>query len=142
METTTGFMGRIGGTAVRLAGALLVALLLAGALGQQAGATAMDKGSFASGCRSAGGSYVENADGSFQCNLKGGGTIKCPDTTSQCTYTPLISGAGMTVVTAVGNLQAVADPAPTRPATHTHISAAGSAKVNTRIAAAVATPTP
>lgn len=138
METTTGFMGRIGGTAVRLAGALLVALLLAGALGQQAGATAMDKGSFASGCRSAGGSYVENADGSFQCNLKGGGTIKCPDTTSQCTYTPLISGAGMTVV---GNLQAVADPAPTRPATHTHISGAGSAKVNTRIEAVV-TPTP
>ena len=138
MTTTTGFMGRIGGTAVRLAGALLVALLLAGALGQHAGATAMDKGAFADGCRAGGGSFIENPDGSFQCNLKSGGTIKCPDTTSQCSYTALISGAGMTVVTTVGNLQVVA--APTRPATH--ISAIGSVKANTRIAAAVVTPTP
>jgi hypothetical protein len=47
----------------------------------------MDKSKFKEGCESGASSYVENRDGSFQCNLIGGGTIKCPDTHSQCTYT-------------------------------------------------------
>lgn len=51
----------------------------------------MDKGAFKTGCQSGGGSFVENPDGSFQCNLKDGGTIKCPDTNSQCSYTAKVS---------------------------------------------------
>lgn len=47
----------------------------------------LDKGAFKSGCQAAGGSYVENPDGSFQCNTKNGATIKCSNTTSPCTYT-------------------------------------------------------
>lgn len=46
---------------------------------------AVDKGAFKSGCESGGHSFVENADGSFQCNLKSGGVIKCGSQT--CTYT-------------------------------------------------------
>jgi hypothetical protein len=52
---------------------------------------AIDKAKFKEGCEAGGGSYVENADGSFQCNTKSGATIKCPNTTSQCTYTARIS---------------------------------------------------
>ena len=48
----------------------------------------LDKAAFKTGCEQGGGSYVENPDGSFQCNLRGGGTIKCPNTTSQCTFIP------------------------------------------------------
>jgi hypothetical protein len=47
----------------------------------------MDKGKFKEGCQSGNGSYVESSDGSFQCNLRSGGVVKCPDTTSRCTYT-------------------------------------------------------
>lgn len=71
--------------------AALLTLSLVTALGaiSPAGATEMDKGAFKTGCQStAGNSYVENNDGSFQCNLKDGGVIKCPDTKSQCSYTP------------------------------------------------------
>ena len=49
-------------------------------------ASAMDKGAFKDGCQASGGSFIENPDGSFQCNLKSGGTIKCTET-SPCTYT-------------------------------------------------------
>jgi hypothetical protein len=51
-------------------------------------AAEMDKGAFKQGCEEGHGSYVENNDGSFQCNLQSGGTIKCPDTKSQCSYSP------------------------------------------------------
>jgi len=47
----------------------------------------LDKGKFKKGCQSASGSFVENRDGSFQCNLRSGGVIKCADTASRCTYT-------------------------------------------------------
>src|SRR3954451_19133044 len=48
---------------------------------------ALDKGAFKAGCEAAGGSFIDNPDGSFQCNIRTGGTIKCSDTTSPCTYT-------------------------------------------------------
>ena len=47
----------------------------------------VDKGAFKSGCESGQGSYVENLDGSFQCNLRSGGVIKCSNNGSPCTYT-------------------------------------------------------
>ena len=51
-------------------------------------APSLDKAAFKAGCEQGGGSYVENSDGSFQCNLRNGGTIKCPNTTSPCTSIP------------------------------------------------------
>ena len=89
---------RFGTTAVRLLVAFAMAFLLIGTLAHSAGATEMDKGAFKSGCESGGGSFVENADGSFQCNLKSGGTIKCPDTKSQCTYSALVVSTGGNVL--------------------------------------------
>lgn len=50
-----------------------------------------DQGQFKQGCESGAGSYVENRDGSFQCNLRSGGVIKCADTKTQCTYTAHVS---------------------------------------------------
>lgn len=58
----------------------------------------MDKAKFKEGCKEGGGSYVENRDGSFQCNLLKGGTIKCPDTESQCAYQTRIGRAADLVV--------------------------------------------
>lgn len=53
----------------------------------------MNKAAFKQGCEEGGGSYIENPDGSFQCNLRDGGTIWCPSTTEQCSYTkPLTRG--------------------------------------------------
>jgi hypothetical protein len=120
METTTGFIGRFGTTAMRLVGALAMALLLMGAVAHHAGATDMDKGAFKSGCESGGGSFVDSADGSFQCNLKSGGTIKCQNTSSPCTYTATLGGGGkvsvVNVAATAGHLQVapVSTPAPTR----------------------------
>jgi hypothetical protein len=37
----------------------------------------IDKSKFAEGCRAGNGSYIENPDGTFQCNTSGGITIKC-----------------------------------------------------------------
>src|SRR6476469_2767852 len=100
MNATTGISGRMFTTMMRLAGALALALLLMGAIAHSAGATEMDKGAFKTGCESGGGSFVDNPGGSFQCNLKDGGTIKCPDTKSQCTYTAkLILVSGTVAVT-------------------------------------------
>lgn len=48
----------------------------------------MDKGAFADGCRSGGNSFVDNPDGSFQCNLKDGSDIKCTSTSGPCNYNP------------------------------------------------------
>ncbi len=79
---------------LRLLVVLALAFTIGGALAHGAGATdnnpALDKNAFKTGCESGGGSYVENPDGSFQCNLKDGGVIKCPSTTSQCSYTPAL----------------------------------------------------
>lgn len=66
------------------------ALSLLAGIGVAAHAAEIDKGAFKTGCESGGGSYVENADGSFQCNTKSGGTIKCPDTKSQCVSIPRV----------------------------------------------------
>ncbi len=46
----------------------------------------LDKRAFEAGCEEGKGSYIENPDGSFQCNTSDGGTVKCRDTKSQCTY--------------------------------------------------------
>ena len=58
----------------------------------------LDKAAFKKGCEEGHGSYVENADGSFQCNMRLGGTVKCQDTKSQCTYTAQISTSTSVVV--------------------------------------------
>lgn len=39
------------------------------------------------GCRDSGNSGIDNPDGSYQCNLKDGGEIKC-NTKDQCIYVP------------------------------------------------------
>ncbi len=39
------------------------------------------------GCRDSGNSAIDKPDGSYQCNLKDGGEIKC-DTKDQCIYVP------------------------------------------------------
>ena len=78
-------------------------------IAQPAGAAEMDKGKFKGGCESGGNSYVENAsDGSFACNLKSGGTIKCADTKSQCTYTAKLSNTNIFHGMATGQLKILA----------------------------------
>ncbi len=42
------------------------------------------KDDFAKGCRDSGGSFVENADGTFQCNARSGVTIKCQQDGNRC----------------------------------------------------------
>jgi hypothetical protein len=42
------------------------------------------KEEFAKGCREGGGSFVENADGTFQCNTRSGLTIKCQEDGNRC----------------------------------------------------------
>lgn len=140
---TTKRIGRVGMLMPRLVLALTLALLLAGALAHHAGAApvAMDKGAFKTGCESGGGSYIENPDGSFQCNLKSGGTIKCPDTTSQCTYTNRLVATGGIRPGKIGNIgsvQVVETAVPTKPTgslTSGKLATAG-------FIAATATPTP
>jgi hypothetical protein len=110
------FTPRFGTAAMRLLAAFAMAFLLAGTLAHSAGATEMDKGAFKTGCESGGGSFVENADGSFQCNLKSGGTIKCPDTKSQCTYTALVATtSGIVLSNSVMDAGPAVTPTPTRP---------------------------
>jgi hypothetical protein len=65
----------------------------------------MDKGEFKKGCESGGNSYVENNDGSFQCNLKSGAVIKCQDTKSQCTYTAKIAHKDVFNAMKIGKLK-------------------------------------
>ena len=78
-------------------------------IAQPVGATEMDKGKFKEGCESGGNSYVENAsDGSFGCNLKSGGSIKCADTKSQCTYTANITNKDVFHGMAAGKLKILA----------------------------------
>lgn len=124
--TTFGRFGRFGRVMLGALAAFSLALLLAGSMVSPAGAAdnnpRLDKSAFKAGCESGGGSYVENPDGSFQCNLKDGGTIKCPDTTSPCSYTPklvVVSNVLDTANANVGNLQVAGDPGVT---TTTHPS--------------------
>ena len=77
---------------VRSTRAMLVALAFAFASVPTASAEGIDKSKFKEGCQAGNGSYVESPDGSFQCNTKGGGTVKCADTKSQCTYTEKLTG--------------------------------------------------
>jgi hypothetical protein len=113
MEMVNSFTRRFGATALRMFGILALALLLTTSIASHAGAEpnngpAMDKGAFKTGCEAGGGSYIDNPDGSFQCNLRGGGVIKCTSTTTPCTYTALkISVKGSVVVNRAGALQVV-----------------------------------
>jgi hypothetical protein len=70
---------------------LALVLFFVAAIAQNASAAEMDQSQFKKGCESGGHSYVENNGGSFQCNLKSGGTIKCQDTKTPCNYTARIS---------------------------------------------------
>ena len=55
------------------------------------------KDDFKKGCESAGNSFVEDVGGSYSCNLKSGGVIKC-GTDDHCVYNPHIeSGTGVLV---------------------------------------------
>jgi hypothetical protein len=99
MNGTVGTTRRIWNLAARLAAVVALTLLLAGAVAPAVHAAdnntsgpAMDKSKFKEGCEQGGGSYIENLDGSFQCNLKDGGTIKCTSTTGPCTYIPFTRG--------------------------------------------------
>jgi hypothetical protein len=114
--------------------AMLCGVVLVGsgpvAMAADNSAPAMDKDAFKKGCEEGGNSYVENSDGSFQCNLKDGGVIKCPDTKSQCSYTPPLRRVGSIRVPPPADLAGfLAVPAdgsgpggdvPTPPAVHKH----------------------
>ena len=71
------------------------------------------KAAFKKGCEDTGGSFVENRDGSFQCNRGGGGTsIKCfPDNTCIIIASTVIDegGTGGGPVGEVGPLDGVID---------------------------------
>jgi hypothetical protein len=56
------------------------------------------KAKFKDGCEKSGGSWVENPDGTFQCNLKYGGTVKCSPQNVPCTYTAKIAPGTKIVV--------------------------------------------
>jgi hypothetical protein len=59
-------------TLVTMGLALLVGIGMVGSVD----ATRLDKAAFKQGCQAGGGSFVDNPDGSFQCNVSGG-TVKC-----------------------------------------------------------------
>ena len=85
-------MERQQGTRRRMIGGLGMAILGL-AVGRQATSAdskspKMDKNAFADGCRSGGNSFVDNPDGSFQCNLKDGSDITCTSTSGPCVYNP------------------------------------------------------
>jgi hypothetical protein len=82
MKSTTWISRRMWIVTLQLAAVL--GLTVMSAIVQPALAAEMDKSKFKEGCKEGKGSYVENRDGSFQCNTSGGLTIKCPDTKSQC----------------------------------------------------------
>ena len=67
----TNFAGRIG--------AAVVTLLVVGTLAQPTWADPQSdhKAKFKDGCKSSGGSWVENPDGSYQCNTRSGETNIC-----------------------------------------------------------------
>jgi hypothetical protein len=107
---STKFSKRI---ATACSAAMLVLLLVGAAM--RASAADMDKSKFKEGCEAGKGSYVENNDGSFQCNLRSGGTIKCPDTKSQCSYTAKLSHNLVMKGLRSGDFKMVAAPTKTTP---------------------------
>src|ERR1044072_1070575 len=54
-----------------------LALLVGAATHRSVSAAKLDKEAFKEGCKSGGHSFVDNPDGTFQCNTTGGSTIKC-----------------------------------------------------------------
>lgn len=62
------------------------AVVAAGSLGRAALAETVKEG-ILDGCRKGGHSPVDNRDGSYQCNLKDGGEIRCT-TKDECRYVP------------------------------------------------------
>lgn len=110
---------RIGQTIVRLTVAIAFAAALISSLGGGANAQPMSPGqikdAFAKGCKEGGNSFVDNPDGSYQCNLKDGSTIKC-SASGQCHYIPkaMTHGTGAVSGTIVNTDLAVADEG-TRP---------------------------
>lgn len=95
-------------TVVALVGAALAA---AGPLARAARAEASTKDKVLKGCSDAGHSAIDNPDGSYQCNLKDGGEIKC-DTKDQCIYVPprkvAIVHGGLADV--LGDIQVISAP--------------------------------
>jgi hypothetical protein len=86
MGSTKGF-GRIGTASMWPLAAL--ALQFAGAIAEPAGADEEFKTKFKAGCESSGGSWVENPDGSYQCNARSGEVTKCfPEDPPRCIHTP------------------------------------------------------
>jgi hypothetical protein len=86
----------------------------------------IDKGQFKKGCESGGGSYVENADDdSFQCNARGGGTVKCYNSDNHCVYiAQLTTRSKVFAVLAAGKAVAIAAPPPKK---HNEVSGNGKA---------------
>ncbi len=67
------------------------------------------------GCRDSGNSAIDKPDGSYQCNLKDGGEIKC-DTKDQCIYQPprkiaSLHGGLANLADVVGTFEVVSTPA-------------------------------
>ena len=77
------------------------------------------KEDFAKGCRESGGSFVENADGTFQCNTRSGLTIKCQKDGQKCWLAAQIAAAvSITVDVAEEGIKTVFSlpaPTPTKP---------------------------
>jgi hypothetical protein len=63
----------------RFAGRIVLALLVVGALAQPTRADPQSdfKAKFKAGCKSSNGSWIESADGSYQCNTSSGETNMC-----------------------------------------------------------------
>jgi hypothetical protein len=55
------------------------------------------KEEFAKGCRDSGGSFVENNDGTFQCNTTSGLVIRCQDDGSKC-WIPVRVAPGVHII--------------------------------------------
>ena len=87
MVSAKGFIGRIGTTSMWPLAVLV--LLSAGAVVQRTSADEDFKSKFKAGCESSGGSWVENPDGSYQCNARSGEVTKCfPEDPPRCIHTP------------------------------------------------------
>ena len=56
------------------------------------------KDKFKKGCIESGGSWVENPDDTFQCNLKSGGVVVCSSRNVPCTYTAKLAPGTRIVV--------------------------------------------
>ena len=77
------------------------------------------KEEFAKGCREGGGSFVENADGTFQCNTTSGIVIRCQEDGLKCWIPAQIApGVDITIDVrpkGIKTLLALPAPTPTKP---------------------------